>query len=283
MSAITTYHMTVFPLSKWDIKKIDKLRRNFLWKGLEEFRGGHCLVNWLRACRKNLKVAKALEDNRWMRGMQRMNSNQEIRQFVSLWSRLSSLHLSTMEGDITWKFTADGKYTAKSAYDIQFIGSYPDFNWTKIWKSKMEPKCRFFTWLLLQRKIWTEDNIIRRGGQSDPQCPLCNARPETPVHLIANCRFSRTVWSQLALPYNLTSNSQTANHARIKDWWAAASGDERRTQVAIYAAWNIWKERCRKKYNNKLLTAAQVADLTKQDIFLFNLAKTPPAITPVIR
>ncbi|WVZ54663.1 hypothetical protein U9M48_005428, partial [Paspalum notatum var. saurae] len=160
LSAITTYHMTVFPLSKWAIKKIDKLRRNFLWKGSEEARGGHCLVNWLRVCRskklgglgirdlqwpsasdgfsyvgrtktnlgmgwilllvqrkwnysehapklrwlqgsapkdiaplcyrlayrKNLKVAKAVEQNRWMRGMQRMISVQEIRQFVSLWS-----------------------------------------------------------------------------------------------------------------------------------------------------------------------------------------------------
>jgi hypothetical protein len=28
--------MTAFTLSKWAIKRIDRIRRNFLWKGSEE-------------------------------------------------------------------------------------------------------------------------------------------------------------------------------------------------------------------------------------------------------
>jgi hypothetical protein len=40
--------MTVFPLSKWAIKKIDKIKRNFLWHGSEETRKGYCMVNWRR-------------------------------------------------------------------------------------------------------------------------------------------------------------------------------------------------------------------------------------------
>jgi hypothetical protein len=30
LSSILTYHMTVFPLSKWVVKRIDRIRRNFL-------------------------------------------------------------------------------------------------------------------------------------------------------------------------------------------------------------------------------------------------------------
>jgi hypothetical protein len=41
-----TYHLTVFPLAAWARKKIDKIRRSFLWKGEENTNGGHCLVNW---------------------------------------------------------------------------------------------------------------------------------------------------------------------------------------------------------------------------------------------
>jgi hypothetical protein len=37
--------MSVFQLSKWTIRRIDKIRRNFLWKGSEEARGGHCMVS----------------------------------------------------------------------------------------------------------------------------------------------------------------------------------------------------------------------------------------------
>jgi hypothetical protein len=48
LSFVVTYHMIVFPLSKWAIKKIDKIRRNFLWHGSEDTRKGHCMVNWRR-------------------------------------------------------------------------------------------------------------------------------------------------------------------------------------------------------------------------------------------
>uniref|UniRef100_A0A0A9E3B5 Reverse transcriptase domain-containing protein n=1 Tax=Arundo donax TaxID=35708 RepID=A0A0A9E3B5_ARUDO len=50
LSSIPVYHLTVFTMSKWTIKKIDRIRRNFLWRGSEEANGGHCLVNWKRVC-----------------------------------------------------------------------------------------------------------------------------------------------------------------------------------------------------------------------------------------
>jgi hypothetical protein len=59
LSAVVLYHMTVFPLSKWAIKNIDKIQRNFLWHGSEDVRGGHFLVNWKRVQR--LKKLDGLE------------------------------------------------------------------------------------------------------------------------------------------------------------------------------------------------------------------------------
>ncbi|WVZ55635.1 LOW QUALITY PROTEIN: hypothetical protein U9M48_006273, partial [Paspalum notatum var. saurae] len=47
----TVHFLTVFPLKKWAIKKIDKIRRSFLWRGSENANGGHCLVKWTRAAR----------------------------------------------------------------------------------------------------------------------------------------------------------------------------------------------------------------------------------------
>jgi hypothetical protein len=51
LTSIPVYHMTSFPLSKWAIKRIDRIRRNFLWKGHDDPRRGHCPVNWSRVCR----------------------------------------------------------------------------------------------------------------------------------------------------------------------------------------------------------------------------------------
>jgi hypothetical protein len=40
LTSIPTYHLTVFRVQKWSIKKIDKLRRSFLWKGAKKQMGG---------------------------------------------------------------------------------------------------------------------------------------------------------------------------------------------------------------------------------------------------
>jgi len=46
------YHLTVLPAQKWLIKCIDRIRRNFLWKGEEPEKvgGGHCPVRWPVTC-----------------------------------------------------------------------------------------------------------------------------------------------------------------------------------------------------------------------------------------
>lgn len=46
LSAMPTYHLAVFPLAAWARKQIDKIIRSFLWKGEENTKGGHCLLNW---------------------------------------------------------------------------------------------------------------------------------------------------------------------------------------------------------------------------------------------
>ena len=51
LTSIPTYYLTVFKLQKWAIKKIDKLRRSFLWKGSTDANGGHCLVKWSKVMR----------------------------------------------------------------------------------------------------------------------------------------------------------------------------------------------------------------------------------------
>lgn len=50
LTSITTYYLTMFAPSKWIIKRIDKLRRSFLWRGDEVASGAHCAINWQRLC-----------------------------------------------------------------------------------------------------------------------------------------------------------------------------------------------------------------------------------------
>ena len=52
LSAQPIYHLTIFPAQKWLLKRIDKLRRSFLWKGKipEICSGGNWLINWPTTC-----------------------------------------------------------------------------------------------------------------------------------------------------------------------------------------------------------------------------------------
>jgi hypothetical protein len=45
-----TYFLSVFDPPKWLIKKIDRIRRSFLWCGEENASGAKCLVNWKQVC-----------------------------------------------------------------------------------------------------------------------------------------------------------------------------------------------------------------------------------------
>jgi len=61
-----------------------------------------------------------------------------------------------MEVDSAWRVLA------KRAYNIQFAGSHSQFVGASIWKAEAEGKHRFFAWLMVQSKLLTADNLIKR-------------------------------------------------------------------------------------------------------------------------
>jgi hypothetical protein len=81
--------------------------------------------------------------------------------------------LSEQHDEVRWRFTESGKYSSKSAYSIQFAGSFTDHYWVLVWKAKVEEKCKFFCWLILQNRLWIVDMILKNGGQTNPICSLC--------------------------------------------------------------------------------------------------------------
>jgi len=96
------------------------------------------------AWRKNQTVATSMPHNNWMKGLKRMSTQAEIRQFVDLWIQLQMVQLQPQDDQIHWRLTSDGKYSSKSAYEAQFVGAHPDYKWVCVWKAKVENKCEFF-------------------------------------------------------------------------------------------------------------------------------------------
>jgi len=57
LTAMLIYVASALDLPPWCLKAIDKIRRNFLWRGRKKANGGHCLIAWPKVARP-----KKLED-----------------------------------------------------------------------------------------------------------------------------------------------------------------------------------------------------------------------------
>jgi hypothetical protein len=100
-----------------------------------------------------------------------------------------------MNKKIRWRWTVDGNYTEKSAYQAQFKGSYGSFKAKSIWRAPAEGKQKFFAWLLVQVKVLKADKLVVRYWPCNPICPLCNEEPEAGLHLCLLCPFAKEVWN----------------------------------------------------------------------------------------
>lgn len=152
-----------------------------------------------------------MENQTWTRGLWRMSAATEITEFIYLWEVVQEIQFSDLPDQITWKWTPNGLYSSKSAYDIQFLGSYCTFNARAIWKAKTEGKHRFFAWLLVQEKIQTADNMMLKGIHCNPICSLCDQELESASHLCLHGCFAQQVWSLVQ-----TWSEGSASHHRCR-------------------------------------------------------------------
>jgi hypothetical protein len=160
---------------------------------------------------------------------------------------------------------------------MQFEGSFADYDWNKWWHTKAEGKCLFFCWLILQNKVWTGDRINKHGGNADPVCKLCFTHQETALHMLVQCPFAKADGLALLHGYWLGINTlpdTASGYRRRQEWWRQMSmtgnqGNQeckKCEQKMIYTAWHIWKEWCRRAYDNKAVTTEWLQASIKVDV-----------------
>lgn len=366
ITSMAAYHLAAFPADKWFIKKIDKLRRGFVWAAEEEAKGGQCLVNWKAVCapkkygglgikdisafsrslrlrwlwlqwdasdrpwkgmdlpcdaadkalfyacskisigngelasfwndswlagcspaaiapslfklafRKNYSVKEGLHLGRWMRGLHRMTTIQELEDLAHLWNLIQNVQLVNTADKLVWNMTADGVYTAKSSYEAQFLGRIRLPNLELIWKAKLEDKVRFFLWLLLQNRLWTADRLRARGWNHDSKCCLCATVLEDAEHLFLHCPYAIKLWDEFATDDARMVGIALLPHG-VEQWWqklltGPRDAVKRDITTAGYIVWNIWKERNRRIFQKVHLSPTSVASLAKSEVAMFGMA-----------
>nr|TKW00067.1 hypothetical protein SEVIR_8G084500v2 [Setaria viridis] len=99
---------------------------------------------------------------------------------------------------------------------------------------------------------------------------------EKTLHMIAKCSYARQVWRIMAQWNNFQLQALTNVH-RLLNWWelmisAGTASREEQIQTMIYTAWNIWKERCRRVFDNKALSLTDFSAVIRNDIAMYKQA-----------
>jgi exonuclease III len=217
--------------------------------------------------RKNRTVKDAIIGNKWIQDIDYNMTVTLLTQFIDLWQQVQQTTLSPEDKDsIIWRHTTDGQYSAKSAYQLQFIGKTRSLTANITWATKAPPKCRFFIWLMLQNRVWTAARLLLREWPNEYFCPLCVRNLETIYHLLQECKFAREVWSKVASwisapVLNPTTWSQDTDFQS----WFIELGDsglgarkEGVRSITMLTAWEIWKERNNRIFNKESKSAEQL-------------------------
>jgi hypothetical protein len=226
--------------------------------------------------RKNWNVKKAMANNGWISKI-KMDvefSIEHIRQYISLWTMLAEATVrDDLEDEITWNLTESGTYSSSSAYKAQFFGAILAPVASSVWKFWAPPKIKFFMWLALQNRLWTNDRLEKRGWPNGRHCKLCNRAFETVNHLLVNCRFTIRLWGLhkdwLGLQQlNLLPWPATTLHS----WWALISKRKDLASLALLVSWEIWNERNGRVFNNKYAPPSVILHKIKGEAKLWILA-----------
>lgn len=233
---------------------------------------------------KRRTVHQELTDHRWITNLRQLDTQTLLDEFALLYTALSGVELSNEKDQILWRWTSSGRYTASSAYNIQFQGAITTLPATHVWKAKTEPKCRFFGWLAIHGKVQTADNLMKKNYPCNPICPLCYCIPETTEHLLTECNYTEATWGELVSIFRLPTHVRQTVTKGVTRTIANVTALGNKTQkkelmgTLLSFWWQIWKERNRRIFDQKESSFKQVAHLANEAIKAIDLAHAPTTI-----
>ncbi|CAL1356848.1 unnamed protein product [Linum trigynum] len=156
--------------------------------------------------------------------------------------------LSSSRDTLFWKATANGLFTASSAYKARC--PEPDQQhstmWQRIWKLHCPERVRFFIWLAAKEKLSTNWQQKVRHLTNDDKCPICSDAIETNIHCLRDCPAAKKIWERL-VPGQKHQTFFTSEHT---DWFyrniketEGEGGQGNWPSLFALVCWFIWKYR----------------------------------------
>ncbi|KAL0367137.1 UNVERIFIED_CONTAM: LINE-1 retrotransposable element O protein [Sesamum radiatum] len=105
--------------------------------------------------------------------------------------------------------------------------SYKLACWNFIWKAKVQPKVRMFTWRACWDSLPMVANLAKQGIKVGGTCPQCGWENEDVLQCLLRCHFARLMWAISDIPWPYISCNQSDPEA----WFRASSASAIMEQV----------------------------------------------------
>ncbi|KAL9687653.1 hypothetical protein QQ045_032060 [Rhodiola kirilowii] len=115
-------------------------------------------------------------------------------------------------GNFFWKFTSNGLFSVKSAYEVlmrrtaerNLVGEPSNVMmgrkfWASVWKCRVPNKIKIFCWRLFHESLPDARNLIRRGVAVESWCKICGAAGESAFHVVNDCWWAKAMRAALDL------------------------------------------------------------------------------------
>ena len=233
-------------------------------------------VRWRR------RVMDGLEENAWARDIEGELSVDAVVQYLYLWDAVHAVQRVGDQDQFRWKWTASGKFSARSAYLVFFEGSMVLLGAPQVWHSFAPLKFRLHAWFALRDRCWTADRRLRRGLVSHTLCPLCLTEDETMEHLALRCTYAGAIWAGLnaRLGVSLPVSDATSS---LATWWPAAvqplSSKDQKTanSLVMLVLRSLWLERNARVFERNAMPWGRVLDLIIEDWSLWASCRCRPS------
>ncbi|GLU16148.1 hypothetical protein SLE2022_325970 [Rubroshorea leprosula] len=108
-------------------------------------------------------------------------------------------------------------------------------------------RIRLFVWLLVRGRVLTNSVRVACHMAPLPLCPRCDSSNETPIHLLRDCFYAKTVWSLLGFAMSefltLDSFPWLKKFSTISRAFTFRQAEVSRAILFLSAIWLIWKDR----------------------------------------
>ncbi|KAF7843689.1 reverse transcriptase [Senna tora] len=156
------------------------------------------------------------------------------------------------EDILAWKFSKDGDFSIKSAYNSTFPPNQTtNTNLSWIWKTDSHPRENHFLWQTYHKGIPTAKKLNSINCLPSPICRLCNSSEETIIHLLRDCNIIKPIWLSLGVPNSFFQTDLQP--------WLRHNSEKKSLQIFsipwntlfTYIIRNIWLNRNQLIFRNK--------------------------------